>query len=305
GHGATELAAALLSSSSREIPSEMATTVGQFGVDKMPGIGLNQEAGIDDLGRQLKDTVLATVLQAGGMTLTAKGIQTAHAISQVHQLRGAGAVDQAGADSLVKEISRQAGPETMKELQGIERAIVEQRSKDAVQAITDEATTLDDAISLANESINTPLHSQYQAEAPEAMLEQLGAQDAGSIALAQVDPQIDQTGLDDAGGSMEAGNVPGPAGQPGIYTGNGTPGADGILLSPEAPGQPQARRYRARASAGQGRRWQRCPGYQCRYTLQNRAWRRGGTEGQESTRPLQSHAYCLWLWPNAHYSGGI
>lgn len=240
GHGATELAAALLSSSAREIPSEMVTTIGQFGVDKLPNAGLHQDAGIDELGKQLKDTVLATVLQAGGMTLTAKGIQTAHAISHVHQLRGAGAVDQAGADSLVKEISRQAGPETMKELQGIERGIVEQRSNDAVQAITNDATTLDEAISLANESINTPLHSQYQAEAPEAVLEQLGAQDAGSIALAQMDPQIDQDGLDDTGGSLATGNALGSAGQPSIYAGNGTPGAEGILRAPEAAEQPQA-----------------------------------------------------------------
>jgi GGDEF domain-containing protein/uncharacterized protein YidB (DUF937 family) len=67
GNGASDLASALLASSIKEVPSEEVTTTGQFLADKLPGVGTNQEAGLDDYGKAVKDTALATLLQSGAM----------------------------------------------------------------------------------------------------------------------------------------------------------------------------------------------------------------------------------------------
>lgn len=61
------LGRAMLASSAREVPSEQATTLMQFGIDKLPGIGANQDATAADLTKQLKDTALQTIMQSGGM----------------------------------------------------------------------------------------------------------------------------------------------------------------------------------------------------------------------------------------------
>ena len=50
-----------------EVPAEMATTTTQFGIDKLPIIGLNQEATATDFVRQMADTVLQTILQTGAI----------------------------------------------------------------------------------------------------------------------------------------------------------------------------------------------------------------------------------------------
>jgi hypothetical protein len=52
----------------KEVPGELLTTTGQFGVDKMDGIGLNQKAGLKDYIEQVGDTVLQTVIQGGIMS---------------------------------------------------------------------------------------------------------------------------------------------------------------------------------------------------------------------------------------------
>lgn len=67
GNGVADLGAAMLQSSIKEIPAEEFTTTGQFLTDKAPGVGLNQEAGIDDFKKQLKDTALTTLIQSGAM----------------------------------------------------------------------------------------------------------------------------------------------------------------------------------------------------------------------------------------------
>ena len=49
----------------KEVPAEMATTTAQFGVEKTPIIGLDQEATATDFVKQLADTVIQTILQTG------------------------------------------------------------------------------------------------------------------------------------------------------------------------------------------------------------------------------------------------
>jgi hypothetical protein len=48
-----------------EIPPELATTLAQYGIDVLPGIGLNKNPSLIDLYKQLEETVRQTVLQAG------------------------------------------------------------------------------------------------------------------------------------------------------------------------------------------------------------------------------------------------
>ncbi len=67
GHGATELGSAMVASSAKELPGELFTTSGQFLTDKLPGVGTNQDAGLDEYAKQMKDTALTTLLQSAGM----------------------------------------------------------------------------------------------------------------------------------------------------------------------------------------------------------------------------------------------
>jgi len=69
-----------------ELPSEMATTISQYGIDVLPGIGLNKKPSLIDLYQQVEETLRQTVLQAGitaGATVaTVKGVQGARATPQ-------------------------------------------------------------------------------------------------------------------------------------------------------------------------------------------------------------------------------
>jgi hypothetical protein len=63
----------------KEIPSEMATTATQYGIDIVPGVGLNKRPSLVGLYEQLEETLRQTIIQAGtqaGVTLGAvKGAQ--------------------------------------------------------------------------------------------------------------------------------------------------------------------------------------------------------------------------------------
>ena len=62
-----------------EIPPEMATTLTQYGIDIVPGIGINKNPSIVGLYKQLEETLRQTILQAGatagGTIATAKTAQ--------------------------------------------------------------------------------------------------------------------------------------------------------------------------------------------------------------------------------------
>ena len=62
-----------------EIPPEMATTLTQYGIDIVPGIGLNKNPSVVGLYKQLEETLRQTILQAGatagGTVAAAKGAQ--------------------------------------------------------------------------------------------------------------------------------------------------------------------------------------------------------------------------------------
>jgi hypothetical protein len=63
----------------KEIPPELATTATQYGIDVVPGIGLNKNPSLVDLYQQLEETLRQTVIQAGAQAGTiiggAKGVQ--------------------------------------------------------------------------------------------------------------------------------------------------------------------------------------------------------------------------------------
>ena len=69
-----------------ELPTEMATTVTKYGIDILPGVGLNKKPSLLDLYQQVEETLRQTVLQAGataGVTVAAvKGVQGAKATPQ-------------------------------------------------------------------------------------------------------------------------------------------------------------------------------------------------------------------------------
>jgi hypothetical protein len=56
-----------------EIPSEMATTLTQYGIDALPGIGTQGNPSLVDLYKELEETLRQTVLQAGVTTATVSG----------------------------------------------------------------------------------------------------------------------------------------------------------------------------------------------------------------------------------------
>lgn len=76
GNGVAGLGSAMASSAIKEIPGEEVTTTGQFLTDKLPGVGLNQEATVDDFKKAVKDTALATLLQSGAMGIGGKALQS-------------------------------------------------------------------------------------------------------------------------------------------------------------------------------------------------------------------------------------
>jgi hypothetical protein len=63
----------------REIPAELATTATQYGIDIVPGVGLNKNPSLVGLYEQLEETLRQTIIQAGvqaGTTIgAAKGVQ--------------------------------------------------------------------------------------------------------------------------------------------------------------------------------------------------------------------------------------
>jgi hypothetical protein len=71
------LAANLYRTATREVPGELLTTTGQFLADKLPGIGLNQQAGWDEYLKQMGETVIQTVMQGGIMAGGTTGVARA------------------------------------------------------------------------------------------------------------------------------------------------------------------------------------------------------------------------------------
>lgn len=66
-----------------EIPAEMQTTLAQYGIDVLPGVGLNKNPSVGDLYKQLEETLRQTVIQSGAMAGAGAGvIKGAQAISE-------------------------------------------------------------------------------------------------------------------------------------------------------------------------------------------------------------------------------
>ena len=64
-YGADSVAKYMTEAIAHEIPPELATTLTQYGIDVLPGIGLNKNPNLVDLYKQLEETLRQTVLQAG------------------------------------------------------------------------------------------------------------------------------------------------------------------------------------------------------------------------------------------------
>lgn len=145
GNGVADLGAAMLSSAVKELPSEEFTTAGQFLTDKAPGVGLNQEAGVDEYLQQAKDTALATILQSAGMG-------------------GAGSVLKSAGEPAaepVAEVSREASPD----VNDIVGALLEAQAQVVpaqeltISDGTEETAALDDAVAAQKQA-------EYDADLP-------------------------------------------------------------------------------------------------------------------------------------------
>jgi len=80
-YGANSVPAYVAKAIATEIPAEQATTITQYAIDAIPGLGLNRKPSMNDLYKQMEETFRQTVLQAGatagvvtGVTKTAQGV---------------------------------------------------------------------------------------------------------------------------------------------------------------------------------------------------------------------------------------
>ncbi len=77
GNAPARVAADMARAGARDIPGELGTTLMQYGTDAAPVIGTNADASISELGAQLKNTALQTVLQGGMMSGGGAAVATA------------------------------------------------------------------------------------------------------------------------------------------------------------------------------------------------------------------------------------
>jgi len=85
-NGTASIPKYLATSVATELPPEIATAITQYGIDVLPGVGLNKKPSLLGLYQQMEETLRQTVLQAGataGVTVAAvKGVQGAKATPQ-------------------------------------------------------------------------------------------------------------------------------------------------------------------------------------------------------------------------------
>lgn len=68
GNAPARVAADMARAGVRDLPSELGTTAMQYGTDAAPWMGTNKDPSLGELGGQLKDTALQTILQGGIMS---------------------------------------------------------------------------------------------------------------------------------------------------------------------------------------------------------------------------------------------
>lgn len=193
GNGVADLGAAMIESSLRELPSEELTTTLQFLIDKTPEVGLNQGATFDDYKKAVKDTALATILQSSGMGVggailtniankldapkgSAEALEVEDAIINTleRKYNQTNTTQEAQPKLTISQGNLAADEATAAALQAQYDAETAKQEADAALAAIPEATSVDDAIKLASETINAPIESgtgllsqvnQYAAEA--------------------------------------------------------------------------------------------------------------------------------------------
>jgi hypothetical protein len=87
-NGVEKIPAYLARSLATEVPSEIATTIAQYGVDVLPGIGLNKNPSLMGLFKEIEDTIRQTVIQAG--VTSGAVIAGSKAASRVSKILSAG-----------------------------------------------------------------------------------------------------------------------------------------------------------------------------------------------------------------------
>lgn len=193
GNGVADLGAAMIESSLRELPSEELTTTLQFLIDKTPEVGLNQGATFDDYKKAVKDTALATILQSSGMGVggailtniankldapkgSAEALEVEDAIINTleRKYNPTNATQETQPKLTISQSDNAADEATAAALQAQYDAETAKQEADAALAAIPEATSVDDAIKLASETIKVPIESgtgllgqinQYAAEA--------------------------------------------------------------------------------------------------------------------------------------------
>ena len=86
-NGLDSIPAYMAKSIATEIPSELATTTTQYGIDVLPGVGINKNGSLIDLYRQLEETLRQTIFQAGVTAgVTTGGTKTYQAVRKLDAL---------------------------------------------------------------------------------------------------------------------------------------------------------------------------------------------------------------------------
>lgn len=109
-----ELSGRMAASGLREVPSEEATYAMQFGIDKLSGIGLKPEAGIEDFAEGAKDTAIVAAGAGGAMAGSSMAVSKMAAPqreARIKQLRDAG--ETGVADLLQKRHDTQSAAESV------------------------------------------------------------------------------------------------------------------------------------------------------------------------------------------------
>jgi hypothetical protein len=163
----SEVAKFFASNLKREIPGELLTTTGQFLTDKVPGIGLNPEAGLAEYLRQVGDTIVQTVMQGGIMAGGTTGV------ARAAQFLQDGGVTPEGAFSA--ELDRSV-KDSMWNRQAINEEVVRSMNPDGTIYVRPARITPDGRIDPSIESLLTPGDPSAPTKTADAIVEQMAAE---------------------------------------------------------------------------------------------------------------------------------
>lgn len=204
GNGVADLGLAMIAGGLREQPGEQVTTAGQFVTDLLPEIGLNQDATFDDYKKAVKDTALSTMLQggamAGGGAILANQEKPKGLLQSQQDVLKVGN-EQTNAEDDAVAAQKQAAYEAE------QKRYEQQTNADAAMAGISQAQSVDDAILLATEAINTPLSEGLDATdlVDDTLLEQVQQFTGGENVSNSTEQQVTEMATQAAGTELDNG----------------------------------------------------------------------------------------------------